>query len=272
MTNPTKAASMLRANVPSVPQVVIPNSGELDTPDQKKKRISLDNRIKLLKARLEDMELDPEISNRNLGKPYANMGLDTLVEASHKLLRINRGESTVDDRDNKANQTFHTVDDFMEERVKNDAGGIGRAILNKAGWHGNLDSFKPGAFSKQLEGLIVSNSLSQPVSGINPIEIMDLGRKVTAVGEGGISSMDSVPVDARNVHPSQYGPIDYLRTPESEGVGVDQRFSMSARKGPDNQVYIPLRNRQTGKTVWMSPNDMYGKKILFPKPVEYQTE
>lgn len=231
----------------------------------KVKPINEREKAALVMEQLTRMEIDPEISERNLGRPYANLGVEPLVDTAAKLLRINRGEDDQDDRDNKANQTFHSVDDFIEERIKKDAGQIGRTLMYRTRYNGSLKSFRPGLFTPQIEGLIVSNSLSQAVPGVNPVELYDIRQKVTQVGEGGIGSKDSIPLEARDVHPSQLGVIDPIRTAESGMVGIDQRFSAFARKGPNNQLYFPLIDRRTGKRVWRTPSQIYGKKVLFPR-------
>lgn len=222
-------------------------------------------RAEIVREQLGRMEIDPEISMRNLGREHSNFGPDAILDTTEKLLRINRGEADVDDRDDKANQTLHSVDDFIEERVMKDAGQIGRTLLYRSRYNGSLKALKSGHFTPQIESLIVGNSLSQAVGGVNPVELWDMRFKVTQVGEGGIGSADSIPVDARNVHPSQLGMVDVVRTPESGSVGVDQRLVSLARKGPNNQVYIPFLDRKTKKRVWRTPSQVYGRRILFPR-------
>jgi len=222
-------------------------------------------RASIVVEQLSKMEIDPEISMRNLGHSHSNFGPDTIVDVTSKLLAMNRGEADVDDRDDKANQAFHTVDDFMEERVAKDAGQIGRTLLFRSRYNGSLKGLKSGHFTPQLESLIVGNSLSQAVGGVNPVDLWDARFRITQIGEGGIGSSESIPVEARNVHPSQLGVVDVVRTPESGMVGIDQRLISSARKGPNNQVFIPLIDARTGKKVWRTPSQIYGRRVLFPK-------
>lgn len=235
-------------------------------------KISDRDRTDLVASQIARMEIDPEISLRTLGNPWSNLGPEPLVAISRKLLAINRGEEKEDDRDDKANQTFHSVDDFMKERILKDAGQVGRTLAHRIRYQGSLKPFRPGLFSSQLESLIQGNSLSQTVPGINPVEIHDLLHKIVQTGEGGIGSMDSIPLEARDVHPSQLGIIDPIRTAESGAVGVDQRLGSFARKGPGNQVYTPVRDLRTGKMVWRTPSQLHGRKTLFPRERRYLAE
>jgi len=115
-----------------------------------------------------------------------------------------------------------------------------------------------------MEGLIVSNQLSSPISGINPFEMYDQQRRVIQLGEGAVSSMDAIPATSRSVQPSQLGLIDPIRSAESRSIGVDQRFAIGAMKGDDNQIYFPLRNRKTKEIEYLNSTQLHGKSVAFP--------
>jgi hypothetical protein len=176
---------------------------------------------------------------------------------------ISRSEEE-DDRDHPANRTFHSVDDFMADRVRLDAGKLGRTLLYRATYDKSLKHLSPGYFTPQLEKLIVSNQLSQVVPGLNPMEIYDQHNRVIQLGEGGVSSVDSIPVASRNLQAGQLGLIDPIRSSESMSIGVDQRFTIAARKGDDGHVYYPARNTRTGLTEYVNPVMLHGKTMAFP--------
>ena len=263
--NPT-AASLLqdlrnrrKAGVPS-----LKTAAQDDIPDEQK--------IELVKRKLSGMEVDPEVTYRTLGKAHSNIDPDTLMDASSKLLSVARGEAEPDDRDALSNKWFRTPDDMFHDRVVKDAGRVAQALFWRSKYDRSLKRLKPGHFTPQLHGLVIGNSLSQAVSGINPMELLDLRLKVVQTGEGGIGSSDMVPDSAREVHPTQLGFIDYIKTPESTSVGIDQRFAYSVRKGPGNQIYTKVLGRD-GKPVWRTPSQLYGKRLAFPEsstqPVTY---
>lgn len=224
-----------------------------------------EERTSEIQALLGKTRLDPEVNTRTLGRPHETVSTDALVDASAKLLRINLGQSTEDDRDHPANRTFHSVEDFLGDRVERDSGRLANNLLYRSTYDRTLKALKPGYFSPQLETMIVGNSLASPTPGINIVELYDQNRRVVQTGEGGISSMDAVPMSSRNVHPGQLGLIDPIRSSESRAVGIDQRFSIGAMKGSDNQVYYPLRNKKSGQLEYMHPAQLHGKIIAFPK-------
>jgi intein/homing endonuclease len=77
------------------------------------------------------------------------------------------------------------------------------------------------------------------------------------------NSMDSIPDEARSVHPSQLGYIDTIRTPESLKAGVDSRLAFSTRKGSDNKVYAKFLT-PNGEEIWRSPQEVSDFVIAFP--------
>jgi DNA-directed RNA polymerase beta subunit len=229
----------------------------LEASDEEKKQQILD--------RLSIAQLDPEVTTRTLGRPHSNLSMDMFLDASRKLLRVNRGEEEEDDRDHPANRTVHSVDDFLSDRVSKDAGKLGKTLLYRATYDRSLKQLRPGYFTPQLEGLIIGNQLSQLVSGTNPVELYDQHKRVIQLGEGGVGSMDGIPMSSRNLHAGHLGMIDPIRSSESKAIGVDQRFTVSAMKGDDNLVYYPLRNRRTGQIEYMNSVQVADKAVAFPK-------
>ena len=222
-----------------------------------------EDKIKQLHERLAGTGMDPEVTERTLGTPHDKMSPELLAQASGKLLRVARGEAEPDDRDSLANKYFMSTDDFVRERIRRDHGGMGRALLWKATRERNLNSLKPGYFTPQTEGLLVGNSLSSPISGINPMEVRDQLLRIVQTGEGGVGSQESISSDSRNVHPSQFCFIDPIRSSESTAIGTDQRLAHKVMKGSDGFIYAPFRNRKTGKIEYLNPSQASQKNIVF---------
>ena len=208
------------------------------------------------------MELDPKVSQLTLGKPYSAVNADVLLDTTAKLLRINRGEQDTDSRDDMAYQRLFGPEDLIAERLRNTQ-GLMRQYLWKASSRSNLDRMPAGAFDSSVDAALIGSGLGMPLESINPIELFDNQFRVTRLGDGGIASLDAVPDSARNVHPSQLGLIDFIRTPESLKVGVDSRMSGSVRKGRDGQMYAQLIDA-AGRPVWKSASDMATSVVAFP--------
>jgi DNA-directed RNA polymerase subunit beta len=201
------------------------------------------------------MELDPEVTARTLGTPYASMDKDAILATTRKLLAVSRREQDPDDRDHLAYQNFYSPEDLIAERLRKDHGRLRANLFRKVSQAGNLDKMPSGALTQQLEQVLLGSGLGQALEEINPSEVFDKQSRITRMGEGGISSLDAIPDEARMVQPSHMGYYDPVRTPESLRVGVDVHMARGARKGTDGRIYTQLRDK-TGNLVWKSPQDI----------------
>jgi DNA-directed RNA polymerase beta subunit len=222
-----------------------------------------EDRRQALRAAFEKMELDPEVTRRTLGGAFKNVGADTLMATTKRLVAVNKGEAEPDDRDHLAYQSMLGPEDLFAERMRAAARVI-RPALWKATMRRNLGNMQPGFLTRQIQAAITGSGLGQPLEEINPADVFDQQTRVSRLGEGGIPSIDSVPDEARSVQPSHFGFVDPLRTPESFKVGVDTRLSYMARKGKDGRVYTPFLDVRTGKTDYKSPQDLADSVIAFP--------
>jgi DNA-directed RNA polymerase subunit beta len=209
------------------------------------------------------MELDPSVTRRTLQSEHTAPNLDTVLAVTKKLIALNRGEAEPDDRDSLAYQTLFGPEDLLAERLGRDRQSI-RQALWKATAKGNLDKMPSGVFTPAINAVLMGSGLASPMEEINPAEILDQQTRVTRMGDGGIPSLDSVPVESRAVQPSYLGFIDFLRTPESGKTGVDARLARGAVKGSDGQLYMQVRDTQTGKMVYKSPQDLADATLAIP--------
>jgi DNA-directed RNA polymerase beta subunit len=217
----------------------------------------------LLRSVFENMEVDPSVMNRTLGKPYDRLNLDAVLDATKKLLAVSRGEAEVDDRDHLANQTIHGPEDLIAERLRRDYGGLRRKLLLRASFQGSLKNMPVNALDKQVQAALLHSGLGQALEEINPADVFDQQSRITRMGEGGIPSMDAVPDEARSVQPSHFGFMDPIRTPESFKVGVDVSMARGVMKGSDGKIYAAFLDPKTGKTVNRTPEDVADLAIAF---------
>jgi len=217
----------------------------------------------LIRGVLEKAELDPEVTQSTMGEQHKNAGPKAILSATRKLLRINKNIEDVDDRDSLAYQTFLAPDDLFSERLKRDAGQTARRLLWQATFRRNLDRMPSAALTGQLNSLFYKSGLAQSVEETNPWEIHDQALRVTRMGDGGITSTDSIPDEARGVQPSHFGFIDPVRSPENEKIGVDNRLAHNTVYGEDGQLYTKVLDAK-GRPAFLAPRDAAKAVIGFP--------
>jgi len=210
-----------------------------------------------IRTSLERIKLNPEVMEATLGQSYDHLDKDVLLQATKKLIGISRGEAESDDRDNLAFQEVYGPEDVFEERLMKDSGSFRRMLLNNLTYRygGNIEKLPAGALSKQIDGAILSSGLATNSEEINRLDVFDKAYALTKLGSGGVPSVQSVPDESRNVHPSQRAYIDPSRTPESLRVGVDTYLATACMKGSDRRLYAPVLDRN-GEQKMLRPRDL----------------
>ena len=147
-------------------------------------------KVSKIKQWLNNTELDPKVVHTTLGVNENHINPQVLLASSAKLLKINKHEAEPDDRDNLKFSKFMGIEDFIEEHIARDAGKIQQKAAYKMQMKKNLSWLTPGFFSPQIRSVVIGNSLSNNVDGINPLEHWDNSHKVTKMGPGGIPCYD----------------------------------------------------------------------------------
>jgi len=209
-------------------------------------------------------KIDKSVTQHTLNKEYSNVNPELLTTTSGKLLRIHKNEVDPDDRDNLLFSKFHGLEDHLVQHVQKDAGKLNAKARMKMEQKKNLSWLDAGFWSPQLRSVLVSNSLTQPIDGINPIEFLSLSHKVTKMGEGGIFSSESVPQESHQISDSSFGWIDPMQVPESLDIGVTSYFTQGTRKGFDNKLYKLVKDKN-GNKVWKDHETLLNSVVDIPE-------
>jgi DNA-directed RNA polymerase beta subunit len=217
-------------------------------------------------AAFQKMELDPESVSSTLGKPYANVSPALLLDATKKMILLNRGMAEADDRDSLEFQRVHMAHDFIKERIVKDSGGMISKMLWKATAKRSPDAIPGGALDKHVDALFNSGGLTQYVEEINPLDPYDQAQRLTRLGEGALG--DAVPDEARAVQPTFRGYVDPIRSPQSSAVGLDMRMAHGVKVGADGLLYREMVNAKTGAVEWVSSTKAARSVIGFPEALK----
>lgn len=190
---------------------------------------------------------------------YVPVGVGGLIAASAKLLAINRGLDKTDARDALMFKRILTPDRLIGERIKLDAEGIRRSIMNRVSRSKSLSALHPFTFDGYTEKFIVGNPLSSPLEEINPLHLVEQSRRVTQMGPGGIGTDNAITQDMQSIATDQFGFISPTEGPESM---------------PSNDTYVYTKE---GWKVWkyVDENTMFacniGGRLEFHKPTKINT-
>ncbi len=225
--------------------------------------ITKQEKAEKIKEWLKKTKLDAEVTNQTIGVASGEVSPLVLLRTSEKLIKINKKEAEPDDRDNLLYSKFLGIEDFVSEHIEKDAGKLQRKALNKIKQKNNIDWMQSGFFTPQVKSVIIGNSLSQHVEGVNMMENLDVSQKITKLGPGGIPSTDAIPDESRQVQQSSFGFLDPFRISESKSVGVDHRVANNVFKGKDNKLYRKMLDSNNNE-VFVDHETILKSKVELP--------
>jgi DNA-directed RNA polymerase beta subunit len=226
-----------------------------------------------LKTSLESSQLSTQTTADTLGKSFTGVTGEVLLRAMRNLVEVHSGKRLEDNRDSLQFKRVQNLPDFLARRFDKEhksvsnvnrrmAYELDRMDKNDPKIKGNIAS-KP--FNKVFSNYVLESNLVSTPSETNPVESLENVAKVTVLGggEGGIESDRGVPMAARDIDPSHLGLIDPSRTPESGHAGIDQRFTINAKRDEDGNLYARVRDKE-GKVKHISVHEMMTSTIGFP--------
>lgn len=226
-----------------------------------------------LRLSLEASQLNVHTTKATLGKSLTGINHDAILLSLKNLVDVHGGRRQEDNRDSLQFKRVQNLPDFLVTRfakehqvVKTIKGRIARELdrIDKTNPKvRNALGTKP--FNKFLTNYVLESNLVATPSETNPLESVENVAKVTVLGagEGGIESDRGVPKSARDIDPSHLGIIDPSRTPESGHAGIDQRFTISARRDADGNLYARVRDN-SGHVKYLSVHELMTTTVGFP--------
>lgn len=237
---------------------------------------SYEERIEALRRRIQEGSLNEDTTGITLGKSFSHVNGEVFLRAISNLVALYRRERPEDNRDSLQFKRVQNLPDFIARRFdENKAHQTVTRSFDRIKYNlSRLDDAAPDLrkvlpskpFNRVFEDFIIKSQLASTPDETNPIESLENVGKVTIIGqgEGGIKDDQSAPMESRNVHPSHLGIIDPSRTPESRMAGLDQRFTITARRDKEGTMYSRALDAKTGKEVYLSTHELMIHVVGFP--------
>jgi DNA-directed RNA polymerase beta subunit len=224
-----------------------------------------ETQLEAVKAAYSTTAMDPGVTKETLGHEFASVTPLALLTASKRLLNVYKNNEDTDDRDALRFKTYHSVDDFIKERITLDARALASKVKGRATHKTELRTILPASpFSAGIRSFLTGSQLSSIPTHINPMEAIDHAARVTSLGEGGIANERAIPAEARTIHSSHFGLLDPVRTSETFRAGIDIRTAMYAHRDERGNLYAPVKDLKTGKNTLLSAAEMGNAVISFP--------
>ncbi len=208
---------------------------------------------------------DPERYDLSaVGRVKMNMRLDLTVEDTVRILRkddilsvirtlvdLRDGKGEIDDIDHLGNRRVRSVGELMENQYRIGLLRMERAIKERMSsvdidtvMPQDLINAKPAAAA--VREFFGSSQLSQFMDQTNPLSEITHKRRLSALGPGGLTR-ERAGFEVRDVHPTHYGRICPIETPEGPNIGLINSLATFARVNKYGFVETPYRKVKDGR-------------------------
>ncbi|MCL4178432.1 MAG: DNA-directed RNA polymerase subunit beta [Verrucomicrobia bacterium] len=178
---------------------------------------------------------------------------EDLVAATKYLLRLKRGEGTLDDIDHLGSRRVRTVGELLANQCRVGLARTERLVKERMTlFDQGVDTMtpqkliNPKALSAVVRDFFGRSQLSQFMDQINPLAELTHKRRLSALGPGGLSR-DRAGFEVRDVHPSHYGRICPIETPEGPNIGLIASLATFARVNDFGFIETPYRKVEHGR-------------------------
>ncbi len=170
---------------------------------------------------------------------------EDIVESVKYLVRLKDSQGSVDDIDHLGNRRVRTVGELIENQYRMGLVRMERAIkermtLQEVETLMPHDLVNPKPISAAIKEFFGTSQLSQFMDQTNPISEVTHKRRLSALGPGGLSR-ERAGFEVRDVHPTHYGRICPVETPEGPNIGLIVSLATYAQVNPYGFIETPYQ-------------------------------
>ncbi len=175
-----------------------------------------------------------------------------ILETVRYLIELRNGRGMIDDIDHLGNRRVRAVGELMENQYRIGLVRMERAIKERMSMSQEIETLMPhdlinakpvSAVVKEYFG---SSQLSQFMDQTNPLSEVTHKRRLSALGPGGLTR-ERAGFEVRDVHPTHYGRICPIETPEGPNIGLIASLSTFARVNQYGFIETPYRKVAEGR-------------------------
>ena len=193
--------------------------------------------------------------NRRLGRKESTGGnvLDPtdIVDVLKALIEIRNGRGQVDDIDHLGNRRIRSVGEMAENQFRIGLVRVERAVRERLSLSETEDLMPQELINAKPVSAVVkeffgSSQLSQFMDQNNPLSEVTHKRRISALGPGGLTR-ERAGFEVRDVHPTHYGRVCPIETPEGPNIGLINSLAVYARTNEYGFIETPYRKVAGGR-------------------------
>lgn len=193
--------------------------------------------------------------NRKLGLEQdarqTTLRKEDVMKVVETLLKLRKGELSKDDIDHLGNRRVRSVGELLQDQFRVGLARMKRSCLERMSMY-DLDAamphnlINPKLISAAVKDFFGRSQLSQFMDQTNPLSELTHKRRLSALGPGGLSR-ERAGFEVRDVHPSHYGRVCPVETPEGPNIGLIASLSTFAQVNPIGFLESPYRKVEKGR-------------------------
>ncbi len=178
---------------------------------------------------------------------------EDIIHTVKYLIKVKNGQGHIDDRDHLGNRRIRAIGELLGNELHSGLAKMQKAIKDKMTTiSGSLDDLMPHDLvnSKMITNTILeffsSGQLSQFMDQTNPLSEVTHKRRLSALGEGGLVK-ERAGFEVRDVHPTHYGRICPIETPEGQNIGLINTLATYAKVNELGFIEAPYKIVKNGR-------------------------
>ncbi|VFP85576.1 DNA-directed RNA polymerase subunit beta [Buchnera aphidicola (Cinara pseudotaxifoliae)] len=187
---------------------------------------------------------------RNTTSGSGTLNKNDIVDVVKKLINIRNGKGEIDDIDHLGNRRVRSVGEMVENQFRIGLIRVERAVRERLS-SSDLETLMPQdiinakPISSAIKEFFGSSQLSQFMDQNNPLAEITHKRRISALGVGGLTR-ERAGFEVRDVHPTHYGRVCPVETPEGPNIGLINSLSIYARTNQYGFLETPYRTITKG--------------------------
>ncbi|HEX4942919.1 MAG TPA: DNA-directed RNA polymerase subunit beta, partial [Usitatibacteraceae bacterium] len=193
--------------------------------------------------------------NRRVGRDELTgpmtLSTDDIVAVIRILVELRNGRGEIDDIDHLGNRRVRSVGELAENQFRSGLVRVERAVRERLSQaesenlmpHDLINAKPVSAAIKEFFG---SSQLSQFMDQTNPLSEITHKRRISALGPGGLTR-ERAGFEVRDVHPTHYGRVCPIETPEGPNIGLINSLALYARTNEYGFIETPYRRVKDSK-------------------------
>ncbi|WP_075433645.1 DNA-directed RNA polymerase subunit beta [Buchnera aphidicola] len=190
------------------------------------------------------MKFNKSLTRKEVSGP-GTLSKQDIVDVIKKLINIRNGKGEIDDIDHLGNRRVRSVGEMVENQFRIGLIRVERTVRERLSLS-ELDSLMPQdiinakPISSAIKEFFGSSQLSQFMDQNNPLAEITHKRRISALGVGGLTR-ERAGFEVRDVHPTHYGRVCPVETPEGPNIGLINSLSIYARTNKYGFLETPYR-------------------------------